>query len=120
MPNHQPRLRKFSFLRSTTCYTIRLLPLVSVLLIGAASLTACRPSPAQSVAVIKTEFGNIVFEFFPDVAPKHTAQIQGLIRSGFYDGTAFHRVEPGSLIQGGDPNSKTAREDTWGLGRPDL
>lgn len=120
MPNRPFKLRKFSFPVSVTRSITFFLPVMGILLMGAVPLTACRPSAAQSVAVIKTEFGSIVFEFFPDIAPKHTAQIQGLIRSGFYDGTAFHRVEPGSLIQGGDPNSKTGREDTWGMGRPDL
>lgn len=54
-------------------------------------------------ARIKTTSGDIVFTFFPDVAPKTTARIQELIKQGFYNGLTFHRVVPGFVIQGGDP-----------------
>ncbi len=84
------------------------------------SVVGCNPQAGQSVAVIDTVYGKIVIEFFPDVAPKHTARIQELVKQGFYDGLAFHRVEAGSLIQGGDPNSKKGPEDTWGMGDPKL
>ena len=62
----------------------------------------------QEVAVIKTPHGEIVIQFFPDLAPKHVESFKNLAREGFYDGTAFHRVIPGFMIQGGDPNSKDA------------
>jgi cyclophilin family peptidyl-prolyl cis-trans isomerase len=73
---------------------------------------------AKEVAVIETDFGKIVFEFFPDVAPKHVANFITLADSGFYNGTAFHRVIPGFMIQGGDPNSKGDDRSTYGMGQP--
>jgi len=73
----------------------------------------------NEVAVITTSEGVMVVEFYPDVAPNHVANFKKLARSGFYDGTAFHRVIPGFMIQGGDPNTKNdSTKDTWGMGGP--
>ena len=60
---------------------------------------------AETKAVIETKFGNIELKFFPDVAPSHVNNFIELAKKGFYDGTTFHRVIPGFMIQGGDPNS---------------
>jgi len=70
------------------------------------------------VAVIKTVKGEIVLEFFPSLAPLHVANFKKLARSGFYDGTTFHRVLPGFVIQGGDPNSKDGDPANDGMGGP--
>lgn len=64
------------------------------------------------------ELGKIVIELFPDVAPKHVANFDSLVAIKFYDGCAFHRVIPGFMIQGGDPNSKTEPRERWGYGQP--
>jgi len=73
---------------------------------------------AKLEAVITTEAGVIRFEFFPEKAPKHVQQFIKLARSGFYDGSAFHRVIPRGLIQGGDPLLKDAKtpRTRWGTG----
>lgn len=80
------------------------------------------PAPAASgskeVATIQTDFGNIVIEFLPDKAPGHVENFKKLARSGFYDGTAFHRVIPGFMIQGGDPNTKSDDRSRHGTGGP--
>jgi peptidyl-prolyl cis-trans isomerase B (cyclophilin B) len=60
----------------------------------------------NEVAVISTNHGNMVVEFFEDKAPGHVKNFKDLARKGFYDGTLFHRVIPGFMIQGGDPNTK--------------
>jgi cyclophilin family peptidyl-prolyl cis-trans isomerase len=60
----------------------------------------------KEVAVIRTNLGTIAFEFLPDVAPKMVDNFKDLAKSGFYDGTTFHRVIAGFMIQGGDPLSK--------------
>ena len=71
------------------------------------------------VAVITTSEGVMVIEFYPDVAPKHVENFETLAKKGFYDGTAFHRVIRGFMIQGGDPNTKDdAAKGTWGMGGP--
>jgi len=70
-------------------------------------------------AVIQTRFGDIVLKFFPDVAPNHVHNFIELARKGFYDGTTFHRVIPGFMIQGGDPNSRDADRMRHGTGGPD-
>lgn len=69
-------------------------------------------------AVIETKFGNITLKFFPDVAPNHVKNFIDLARSGSYDGTIFHRVIPGFMIQGGDPNTKGADRSSYGMGGP--
>ena len=73
----------------------------------------------QPRATIKTKLGEMQIEFFPDVAPKHVENFLKLARSGFYDGTIFHRVIPGFMIQGGDPNTKDPnKEAEYGMGGP--
>jgi peptidyl-prolyl cis-trans isomerase B (cyclophilin B) len=62
--------------------------------------------------------GTITLELFPDIAPKHCANFDSLVSIGFYNGTAFHRVIPGFMIQGGDPNSRDKAKSTWGVGDP--
>jgi len=60
----------------------------------------------EEVAVLETSHGKIVIRFFPDVAPGHVENFKKLARTGVYDGTTFHRVIPGFMIQGGDPATK--------------
>jgi peptidyl-prolyl cis-trans isomerase B (cyclophilin B) len=67
-------------------------------------------------AVIETKFGNIALGFFPDAAPNHVKNFMELAKKGFYDGSIFHRVIPGFMIQGGDPNSKSPDRAKHGLG----
>jgi peptidyl-prolyl cis-trans isomerase B (cyclophilin B) len=73
----------------------------------------------NEVAVIKTTEGEMVIEFWPDVAPKTVENFKTLAKKGFYDGTCFHRVIKGFMIQGGDPLTKNPNaEERWGTGDP--
>lgn len=72
----------------------------------------------DEVAVLETAKGDIVVEFFPDKAPWHVASFKKLIRSGFFDGTYFHRVLPEFVVQGGDPNTKDLEPRNDGIGGP--
>jgi peptidyl-prolyl cis-trans isomerase B (cyclophilin B) len=67
-------------------------------------------------AILSTRHGDITIEFLPEVAPNHVNNFLELARSGFYDGTKFHRVIPGFMIQGGDPNSKQDDRRLHGTG----
>ena len=71
---------------------------------------------ARQIATIQTSKGTITFELLADLAPEHVKNFADLAQSGFYDGTKFHRVIPGFMIQGGDPNSKTGNTASWGMG----
>jgi peptidyl-prolyl cis-trans isomerase B (cyclophilin B) len=74
---------------------------------------------AKEVAVIKTTEGDMVVEFWPEVAPKTVENFKTLAKKGFYDGTCFHRVIKGFMIQGGDPQTKDpSKESSWGTGDP--
>jgi len=78
-----------------------------------------KKSDAKEVAVINTTEGEMVLEFWPDVAPKTVENFKTLAKKGFYDGTAFHRIVKGFMIQGGDPLTKDAKmESRWGTGGP--
>ena len=74
---------------------------------------------ATPTAVIETKFGDIELRFFPGDAPKHVDNFLTLAKSGFYNGTIFHRVIPGFMIQGGDPNTKGTDKSLYGTGGPD-
>jgi peptidyl-prolyl cis-trans isomerase B (cyclophilin B) len=76
------------------------------------------PATGEEVAIMQTNLGTIKLKFFPDKAPKHVANFKKLAREGFYDGTKFHRVIPGFMIQGGDPNSKSDDRSRHGTGGP--
>jgi len=77
------------------------------------------PPPPGPKAIIKTRFGEIEMKFYPELAPKHVENFIKLAKSGFYNGTIFHRVIPGFMIQGGDPNTKNSlRKETYGQGGP--
>ena len=67
---------------------------------------------------IETEAGDMVAEFFLDKAPRHVDNFIKLAREGFYDGTRFHRVIPGFMIQGGCPNTKDGASGSPGTGGP--
>jgi cyclophilin family peptidyl-prolyl cis-trans isomerase len=72
----------------------------------------------DEVAVIETKMGKLVLEFYEKDAPKTVANFKKLAKEGFYDGTTFHRVIPGFMIQGGDPNSKDDDRSNDGTGGP--
>jgi peptidyl-prolyl cis-trans isomerase B (cyclophilin B) len=74
---------------------------------------------SNEVAVIKTSEGDMVVQFWTDAAPNTVENFKKLARQGFYDGTIFHRIVKGFMIQGGDPNSKDpAKENRYGEGGP--
>jgi peptidyl-prolyl cis-trans isomerase B (cyclophilin B) len=96
------------------------------LLLGMGALFAADKIPGEKAeaakgpkAIIKTKFGDMDIVFFPEKAPKHVQNFIALAKSGFYNGTIFHRVIPGFMIQGGDPNTKDLNKpETYGQGGP--
>ena len=75
------------------------------------------PTPSEQ-AVIKTSYGEMTVAFWPDVAPKTVENFKKLARAGFYDGTAFHRIIKGFMVQGGCPNTKAGKGGMPGTGGP--
>jgi cyclophilin family peptidyl-prolyl cis-trans isomerase len=76
-----------------------------------------KPQADAEVAVIDTDYGKIVIELYPNIAPKMVDRFKQLIREGFYNGTTFHRINPElGIIQGGDPNSKDNDPSNDGAG----
>ena len=73
---------------------------------------------SSEIAVIETSLGNIEFEFLDDKAPGHVKNFKDLANDEFYNGTIFHRVIPGFMVQGGDPNTKSDDRSTHGSGGP--
>src|SRR6266481_10053622 len=102
------------------------LPIILALLLSSAVFAAEEKKDEKSsmnasdeVAVIKTSEGDMVVQFWNDAAPKTIENFKKLARSGFYDGTIFHRIVKGFMIQGGDPNSKDpGKESSYGEGGP--
>jgi peptidyl-prolyl cis-trans isomerase B (cyclophilin B) len=99
--------------------------LAVALFLGAALFAAeeTKENPAMNasneIAVIKTSEGDMVVQFWNDAAPKTIENFKKLARSGFYDGTIFHRIVKGFMIQGGDPNSRDlGKESSYGQGGP--
>jgi len=89
---------------------------ISLLLVGFGNQSFAQYD--EKLAVLETNLGNIVIEFFPEDAPNHVDNFIGLAESGFYDGTLFHRIIPGFMVQGGDPNTISGDPSTWGIGGP--
>ena len=103
-------------------YKILLILSVSLLLVSFGNYTFAQEinqiNIVNPVAILETNLGNIAIEFFYDDAPKHVENFIKLSQSGFYDGTLFHRIIPGFMIQGGDPNTIGGDPSTWGTGGP--
>ena len=95
----------------------KILPLI---LIGCLLMTSMHShaNDHTAEAVIETKYGRIELMFYPDIAPRHVENFLSLARAGFYDGTIFHRVIPGFMIQGGDPNTKGEDKSRYGTGGP--
>jgi peptidyl-prolyl cis-trans isomerase B (cyclophilin B) len=100
--------------------------MVAIGLCNWTAMAADKPANGQTAeketgprAIIKTKLGEIEIKFFPDKAPKHVDNFIKLAKSGFYNGTIFHRVIPGFMIQGGDPNTKDPnKKEMYGMGGP--
>jgi peptidyl-prolyl cis-trans isomerase B (cyclophilin B) len=101
-------------------FSILLAALLSAAVFAAEEKKEASPmSTSNEVAVIKTNEGEMVVQFWTDAAPNTIENFKKLARQGFYDGTIFHRIVKGFMIQGGDPNSKDpAKESAYGEGGP--
>jgi len=88
--------------------------IITLIMIGSIIMTSCEKQP--DVAVVSTRYGDMVLEFYPDVAEKHVDSFLTHARNGYFNGTTFHRVIPGFVIQGGDPNSKSDDRSKHGMG----
>ena len=90
-----------------------LIPILILTIVGVFLMTYEKES---EVAVISTNFGDMVVEFYPDLAPMHVESFIALTNEKYFNGTTFHRVIPGFVIQGGDPNSRNENRMTHGTG----
>ena len=72
--------------------------------------------PKEDYAIISTSYGDMTIQFFEGAAPKHVESFKTHANNGFYNGTIFHRVIPGFMIQGGDPNTKGENKASYGTG----
>ena len=88
--------------------------IITLIMIGSIIMTSCEKQP--DVAVVSTRYGDMVLEFYPEVAEKHVDSFLTHARNGYFNGTTFHRVIPGFVIQGGDPNSKNDDRSNHGMG----
>jgi peptidyl-prolyl cis-trans isomerase B (cyclophilin B) len=107
--------------RTTVSVVAGALCLVGAVLVETSFLNAADKTSTSTApkAIIKTKFGDMEVTFFPEKAPKHVENFIALAKSGFYNGTIFHRVIPGFMIQGGDPNTKDPNKpETYGMGGP--
>jgi cyclophilin family peptidyl-prolyl cis-trans isomerase len=86
--------------------------------VGCCEEGSVSPKEPDEVGILHTSMGRIVVDFFADVAPNHVKNFKKLAREKFYDGTTFHRVIPGFMIQGGDPNTKDDDPNNDGSGGP--
>ena len=77
---------------------------------------SCATIKDEKYAIIETGKGKMIVKFFPDIAPKHVESFKALIEQDYFNGTTFHRVIPGFVIQGGDPNSKDDDRSNDGMG----
>lgn len=110
--------------------TLKTLLFVTLLMIGFIMESSAQPTVPNTSGVKRPQYkisvtqsgkhlGDIVIELFPDIAPKHAHNFDSLVSAGFYNGTAFHRVIPNFMIQGGDPNTKDdSKINLWGTGDP--
>ena len=114
-----PRMRGNS--RSMKPFLVSLAVAFVATVLAVPALRAAEGKPvSKEVAVIKTSEGDMVIEFWPEVAPQTVASFIKLAKDGFYNGTCFHRIIKGFMIQGGDPLSKDpSKEDLWGSGNAD-
>lgn len=110
-------------MRPVPIHTVMVLATIATL---AAVMVHAGPAPAHALsdtlAIIETGSGRMVIEFFPEVAPAHVENFVTLAGDGFYSDTLFHRIIPGFMIQGGDPNTKSdalVPSSLWGTGGPD-
>jgi peptidyl-prolyl cis-trans isomerase B (cyclophilin B) len=111
----------FMLRRMTVNVVAGALCLAGAVLVDTSSLNAADKTSTSMApkAIIKTKFGDMEVTFFPEKAPKHVENFIALAKSGFYNGTIFHRVIPGFMIQGGDPNTKDPNKpETYGMGGP--
>lgn len=91
----------------------------AILAVNALAQSSALSAAASEVAVIKTSEGDMVVQFWTDAAPKTIENFKKLAKQGFYNGTIFHRIRKGFMIQGGDPNSKDpSKEEKYGDGGP--
>src|SRR5262245_5281331 len=108
---------------STKSWLVVVTILVVVLVAGCWGKNDVKPIPLppdpRPKAIIKTKFGEMEMKFYPDLAPNHVENFIKLAESGCYNGTIWHRLIPGFMIQGGDPNTKNSlRKETFGQGGP--
>ena len=106
-------------------YVIHRIAAAALVLAGVGMVSAAedkKPAGGKKLephAIVKTKFGDLEIRFFPDLAPKHVDNFIKLAKSGSYNGTIFHRVISGFMIQGGDPNTKDpAKKELYGMGGP--
>ncbi len=97
----------------SSVYFAIMMAIISLILIGVFIMNYEKET---EVAVISTKYGDMIVEFYPDVAPMHVESFVALANEQYFDGTTFHRVIPDFVIQGGDPNSKLENRSLHGTG----